>query len=142
MVSRRRPLYLDVLIGMGILALVIANVLPMFWGLLSSFKPFQQLVTYPPTLFDFTPTLANYQTVFDGGFMVGVRNSAVYALAAVALGLACGSIAAFGFDRFNFAGQAAMFMVIVASIPLAIGAAALLVPKYLYFTTLGLTNHW
>src|SRR5690606_39486493 len=29
-----------------------------------------------------------------------------------------------------------------ASIPLSIGAAALLVPNYLYFTYLGLTNKW
>lgn len=142
MVSRKRPVALDVLIGLGILVVVIANVLPLLWGLLSSFKPLNELVTYPPTLFDFTPTLENYSTVIDSGFMTGVRNSAVYALAAVVLGLAAGSFAAFGFDRFTFRGHGAMFLVIIASIPLAIGAAALLVPKYLYFTTLGLTNHW
>jgi ABC-type glycerol-3-phosphate transport system permease component len=141
-VKRKRHPAVSALIAVGILTVVVANVLPLFWGLLSSFKPFAQLVTYPPTLFDFTPTLDNYRTVFDGGFMTGVRNSAVYALVAVALGLACGSFAAFGLDRFSFVGQATLFLVIVASIPLAIGAAALLVPKYVYFTTLGLTNHW
>ncbi|MFT4028733.1 MAG: ABC transporter permease subunit [Protaetiibacter sp.] len=35
-----------------------------------------------------------------------------------------------------------MFYIIVACVPLAIGAAILVVPSYMYFTALGLGNRW
>jgi multiple sugar transport system permease protein len=50
--------------------------------------------------------------------------------------------AAYAFDRFDFPLRRALFMLVVASIPLSLGAAALLIPNYLYFTRLGLTNAW
>jgi multiple sugar transport system permease protein len=74
--------------------------------------------------------------------MTGVRNSALYAVGAVLIGLTAGALAAFGFDRFHFRGQSTMFLMIVASIPLAIGSSALIVPNYLWFAGLGMTNHW
>ncbi len=142
MVSRRRPLYLDLLIAIGILLIAIANVIPIAWGILASFKPVSQLVTYPPTLLDFTATLDNYRATIQGGFMTGVRNSTLYGIGAVALALVAGSLAAFGFCRFDFRGRDTLFLVIVASIPLAMGAAAVLIPKFIFFANLGITNQW
>ena len=140
--SSRRPLYVDILIGLGILLIVLANVVPLAWGVLSSFKSLNELVTYPPNLFAFTPTLENYRRVVDGGFLVGVRNSALYAFGAVLLGLAAASLAAFGFDRFQFFGRNSFLLLVIASIPLAMGSSALIVPNYLFFAQLGMTNHW
>lgn len=71
-----------------------------------------------------------------------MRNSLFYAIVSIAIGLIVGALAAFGFDRFVFRGQASIFLLVVGSIPLAMGAAALVVPTYLYFTWLGLTNDW
>lgn len=140
---RRRGIRpIDLLIGAGILAMAMANIVPLAWGVLASFKPVGQLVTYPPTLFDFNATIANYVAVVEGGFLLGVRNSALYSFAAVILALSLGALAAFGFERFAFAGKETMFLLVIASIPLAIGSAAILVPKFLFFAKLGLTNHW
>jgi multiple sugar transport system permease protein len=140
--ARRRLSLIDLAIGFGIFLVVMANVLPLAWGIMSSFKASNELVTYPPTLFGFTPTLENYHHVIGGGFMTGVRNSALYAFGAVAIGLAAGALAAFGFDRFAFKGHATMFLIIIASIPLAIGSSALIVPNYLWFAGLGMINQW
>jgi multiple sugar transport system permease protein len=141
MVKRRR-LWVDILVGAFVLSLVALNILPIIWGVLASFKPESQLLSYPPTFLNFTPTLENYRLVLGGGFLTAVGNSVFYSFGAVAIGLFAGGLAAFGFDRFEFKGKESLFLLIVASIPLAIGAAALLVPNFLYFTALGLTNKW
>lgn len=141
MVSRR-SYFSSFLIGLGIVLVALFNLVPLFWGILASFKPVHQLVTYPPTLFDFDATLQHYETVVESSFMLGVRNSAFYSIGSMAIALSAGALAAYGFDRFEFRGKGALFLLIVACIPLAIGSAALLVPKFLYFTTLGMANKW
>lgn len=138
----KRNMLVELLIGAGILLVLAFNLIPLVWGALASFKPTGQLLTYPPTLFDFDATTQNYATVIAGGYLSGVRNSVFYAALTVVIGLAAGSLASFGFDRFPFRGRRVMFLLVVASIPLAMGAAALIVPKYLFFATLGLSNKW
>lgn len=142
MVSRRRSLALNLAIALGLVVLVVANTAPIAWGFLASLKSPSEILTYPPKLLAFTPTLDNYRQVLESGFMLGMRNSTLYAFTAVLIGLAAGAFAAFGFERFAFRGRSAIFLVIVASIPLAIGAAALLIPNYLFFARLGVINKW
>lgn len=141
MVSRRN-IFVSLLIGVGVVLVALFNLVPLVWGILASFKPLHQLVSYPPTLFDFDPTLEHYKTVIGSAFMTGVRNSGLYAIGSMAVALSAGALAAYGFDRFEFKGKGALFLLIIACIPLAIGSAALLVPKFVYFTTLGMTNQW
>src|SRR4051812_29394822 len=117
----KRNILIELLIGAGLLLVLAFSLLPLIWGALASFKPVSQLVTYPPTLFNFDATLHNYETVIAGGFLSGVRNSVFYAAMTVLIGLAAGSLAAFGFDRFHFRGRWVMFLLVVASIPLALG---------------------
>src|SRR5215204_1630675 len=116
MVSRRN-VFAQILIAIGIVMVAIFNLVPLVWGILASFKPVHQLVTYPPTLFDFKATLEHYQTVVGGSFMMGVRNSALYSFASVVVALVIGAFAAFGFDRFEFRGKSTMFLLIIACIP-------------------------
>lgn len=138
----KRNWVVEVLIGLGLAVIIIANFVPLLWGILASFKPVSQLVSYPPNLFGFDATTRNYQEVLGSDFMSGVKNSLFYGIGAVIVSLGLGSLAAFGLDRFRFKGHGLTFLVVVASIPLAMGAAALLVPKFLFLTKLGLTNHW
>lgn len=142
MVRQQRSIILNLAIAFGLIVLVVANVTPIAWGFLASLKPQNEIMTLTPNLFDFSATWDNYRQVLESGFMIGMRNSTLYAFAAVLIGLASGALAAFGFDRFDFRGKSTMFLVVVASIPLAIGAAALLIPNYLFFAKLGMTDHW
>jgi multiple sugar transport system permease protein len=118
------------------------NLLPLVWGVLTSLKSQPDLFRTPPVLFNFSPTAENYQRVIDSGFLGNMRASVFYCVVTVAGVLLLALPAAYAFDRFDFPLRRALFMLVVASIPLSLGAAALLIPNYLYFTRLGLTNAW
>lgn len=122
--------------------LVIANLLPLIWGILTSFKSDADLLRFPPVVLAFTPTLEHYSRVAASGFFDSLRASALYAVGAVLLTLVVALPAAYAFDRFAFPFRQSLFLLVVASIPLSLGAAALLIPNYIYFMRLGLTNTW
>jgi multiple sugar transport system permease protein len=131
-----------ILTPIGIILLIVINLTPLVWGALTSIKASHEIMTYPPVVLSFSPTLEHYRVVLDSDFPVSLRNTSLYAIASVVLGVLLASLAAYGFDRFRFKFRQGLFLLVVASIPLSIGAAALLIPNYLYFTYLGLTNEW
>lgn len=122
--------------------LCILNIVPVVWGILTSLKSEADLFRYPPTIFDFTPTLANYERVIASGFLGNMQVTVLYAVGTVIATLALALPAAYAFDRFVFPFRRTLLLLVVASIPLSLGAAALLIPNYIYFTRLGLTNSW
>lgn len=122
--------------------LVLANLLPLVWGILTSFKADADLFRFPPTFFGFTPTLEHYERVIASGFLGSMAASVFYAAVTVAATLTLALPAAYAFDRFEFPFRQTLFMLVVASIPLSLGAAALLIPNYVYFVQIGLTNTW
>lgn len=126
----------------GVVLVVIVNLTPLLWGVITSLKPAGDIMTYPPNIWSFQPTLEHYRVILNSDFPTALRNTSLYAIGAVLLGVFLASLAAYGFDRFQFRGRQWLFLLVVASIPLSIGAAALLVPNYLYFTFLGVTNEW
>lgn len=111
-------------------------------GILTSLKSEPDLFRYPPTIFDFTPTLENYERVIASGFLGNMQVTVLYALGTVVATLTLALPAAYAFDRFVFPFRRTLLLLVVASIPLSLGAAALLIPNYIYFTRLGLTNAW
>jgi multiple sugar transport system permease protein len=122
--------------------LMLANLLPLAWGILTSFKADPDLFRYPPVFLDFAPTLTHYQRVIASRFLHSMGVSVFYAAVTVAGTLALALPAAYAFDRFEFPFRQTLFMLVVASIPLSLGAAALLIPNYVYFVQIGLTNTW
>lgn len=137
---RRTAGRVGLLIAIPLAVLVLLNLIPLFWGILTSIKPEAAILTTPPQLVGFTPTLEHYQRVFGGGIAGAVGISLFYALSAVAMALVFALPAAYAFDRMRFRGRQALFLLVVASIPLSLGAAALLIPNYVYFVRLGLVN--
>ena len=63
--------------------LVIANLLPLVWGILTSFKPDTALFRFPPTFLDFSPTLDHYERVIVSGFLGSMGVTVVYAAVTV-----------------------------------------------------------
>ncbi|SFZ85415.1 carbohydrate ABC transporter membrane protein 2, CUT1 family [Devosia enhydra] len=122
--------------------LCVVNLLPVIWGILTSLKSQEDLFRYPPTLLDFTPTLENYERVITSGFLGTLQVTILYACGTVLATLALALPAAYAFDRFEFPLRSTLLLLVVASIPLSLGAAALLIPNYIFFTRLGLTNAW
>lgn len=139
--TRRRHLgTAGLAISLGFTALILLNLVPLAWGMLTSIKSDADLFRFPPVLFDFSPTLEHYRRVFASGFGWSFAVSLLYAGGAVLLTLTLALPAAYAFDRFDFPLRQPLFLVIVACIPLSIGAAALLIPNYIAFSALGLTN--
>jgi multiple sugar transport system permease protein len=122
--------------------LVVLNLLPLAWGVLTSFKGEADLFRFPPSFIDFTPTLTNYERVQASGFFGSLARSLAYSAAAVVLVLTLALPAAYAFDRFEFPLRKPLFLLIVSCIPLSIGAAALLIPNYIAFSAMHITNTW
>lgn len=128
------------LVLLPVAALMLVNLLPLFWGVLTSIKPEAVIFASPPQFAGFSPTNAHYERVFAAGFVQSFAISLAYTGAAVVLALTLALPAAYAFDRFEFPFRQSLFLLVVASIPLSLGAAALLIPNYVYFVRLGLVN--
>ena len=139
---RKLPTVMGIVVALLFGLLAILNLLPLVWGILTSLKSQPDIFRFPPTLFDFVPSPENYARVLGSGFLDNMRASLLYSGATVLGVLALALPAAYAFDRFDFPLRQPLFLLVVASIPLSLGAAALLIPNYLYFTRLGLTNSW
>jgi ABC-type sugar transport system, permease component len=49
--------------------LLVFVVLPIAWGIITSFKDNKEVLAYPPKIFNFTPVLDSYKTVFNSGYL-------------------------------------------------------------------------
>lgn len=125
-----------------ILFVIIAfmNLFPIIWGVITSFKGKREVFSYPPKIINFSPVLENYKTIIDGGFGKTIINSVLYAVFSIILGLFLGMLAAYALQRYNFRGKKLVFYLVIAGIPLSIGSAALLIPNYIYMSSIGMID--
>jgi multiple sugar transport system permease protein len=132
-----------IILGIELVVLVIffaLNIIPIMWGVLTSFKNPRDIAAFPPKIINFIPVLEHYRTVIAGGLfssmLVSVRNSALTIL----FGAMLAAVTAFGFDRYRFRGRSILFFCVILGIPLSVGSSALLIPNYLYMVKMGLNN--
>lgn len=120
------------------LALGLVVLFPILWGFLTSLKPKQEILAFPPRLLSPDPTLAHYRRLIDEGAQWYMLNSVVVTAATLVLCLSVGFLAAYAVARGRFAGRAAILIVLVAvmSIPIA----SLLVPTFTLMTRIGLSD--
>jgi multiple sugar transport system permease protein len=123
------------------LVLAALNIVPILWGVLTSFKTPPDISAFPPKVIGFKPVLDHYATVVTGGFfnsmLVSIRNSAF----TIVLGALLAAVTAFGFDRYRFRFRKLLFFCVILGIPMSVGSTALLIPNYLYMVKLGLNNN-
>jgi len=124
----------------GLVLLGLVNVGPLLWGLITSIRPRSEIFSYPPSFMISEVTGEHYAEVLGGNFPRSLFTSLIYAGSATIIAVGIGALAAYGFDRFNFRFRSSLFGTIVACIPLAMGAAVLVIPNYLYFASIGLLN--
>lgn len=120
----------------------IVNLIPIFWGVITSLKTQSDITAYPPKIWNFELYFGHYKRVISSGFFQCVLNSAFYSVAAIFLGVITGYLAAYGFSRRNFPFKKLCFYFIVVGIPLSSGSSVLLIPNYLHMMKMGLHNHW
>ena len=80
----------------------VINLIPVFWGVITSLKNPREISRIPPQIFGFEPTLMHYQTVLSGQFFRSIMNSVLFSLFAIILGLILGYLAGYGFARRKF----------------------------------------
>lgn len=123
------------LLRYGLIILVIGFFFfPIFWMLLTSFKPEQAIMVSPPRFF-FTPTLENYRhALFDKNFLFYVQNTLIISVVSTAIVVAIGSLAAYSFARFNVGDGHILFFILSTKMMPAI---AVILPYFLIFRDLG-----
>ena len=135
LVSAKRILFVGV--GLTLSALFIA---PIFWTVLSSFKPAAEarLPPLPPWPSRFT--LENYEALnsFGSGIRTHLGNSLVVALATIVLTTLVSVLAGYGFSRFEFRGKNVLFVLII--LKLMIPFQSVVTPLFLVLSYLRLQN--
>ena len=114
---------------------------PILWVLVISFKLRRDIFTWPPSVTDFTPTLANYANVLSGSgkFVAFIGNSVIVALASTAIALTVGTLGAYGLSgrRRPKSVATSYWMLSFRMMP----PVALLIPYYVLFQQAGLLGH-
>jgi len=123
----------------SILAIVFSLIwfFPIYWMVNTALKPRSEVMTSTPIFFSSHPTLENFATaVFQSGFLINLRNSAIVVTGAVLFSIVIGVLAAAALTRFRFRGRRTIMVVILAVQMLP--ATALLIPTFLVFNKLNL----
>lgn len=109
---------------------------PIFWMVLTSFKPAEQVLTRPPT-FVFEPTLDNYRFAFEqADFGLFIRNTVIIAGLSTLLVVTFGSLASYSFARYNPGDGHILFFILTTRMMPGI---AVVMPFFLIFRDLGKT---
>lgn len=123
--------------AVAIIIMVFFFLAPIAWMISASLK-FNVQIYDTSQAFIFTPTLANYDTVFDpsrGNYLVFIWNSFFIALVATALSLVFAVPAAYSMSRYVMR-KSAMTVLLARIIP----GVSLLVPWYFIFAQLEITG--
>jgi multiple sugar transport system permease protein len=129
---RRALLYVSVLVGAAVM------LFPFLWTVITSITPEGSLAD-GPTLFVSDPTLDAYRTLLDSVPMWRIMlNSFGIAVAATALQLVTGAMAAYAFARLHFPGKNAVFGLYLAT--LMVPLQVLVVPLFIEMKTFGLQD--
>lgn len=120
------------------LAIAVVALFPILWGLSTSFKQANRILSLPPEFIPSSPTLAHYRFLIDTGILKHVVNSVIVSVGSVAACLLLGSLCGYALARVRLTGSAAInfIIVIVMSIPLP----SLIVPTFTFLSLLSLTN--
>lgn len=112
---------------------------PIAWGLVCSFKPEAEILSYPPHWVPKVFTASNYSEVLKRyPYLAWGQNSIITTVAGTVLILICSSLAAYAFGRFQFRGKKVLYGTVVAM--LLIPIQAYVIPLYLMCAKLKLLN--
>lgn len=123
------------------------SVLPLVYCVVTSFKPLDELLIFPPQFFVRRPTLSNYIVLpsllnkLQVPMSRYVFNSLFVALASTFLHIIAASLAAFSFSKSKLKYRKLLFLLV--QVMLLYSAYTLEVPRYLIFGLLGIIDtYW
>ncbi len=124
---------------------------PIYWMVITSFKPDYQWFTWPPIYWPSPPTLSNYLNVWFGAQeyagtqyaissqkpLLSLWNTTVIATMSTFLSVLFGSILAYGVSRYKILSEARMFQLLMLRM---IPPIVVVAPLSLYYSALGLLD--
>lgn len=132
---------------MFLLLAAVFTLLPLIYCVITSFKPLDELLVFPPRFFVVRPTVSNYLALPSllGALQVSIGryifNSIFVSALGTFLSVIAGSMAAFVFSRSQVKGRKVLFLIV--QIMLLYNSVTLAVPQYLIFSKLGMIDtYW
>ncbi|MBO4433619.1 MAG: carbohydrate ABC transporter permease [Clostridia bacterium] len=123
------------------------TVLPLIYCIITSFKPLDELLIFPPRFFVKRPTLVNYLALPSllAKIQIPVSrylfNSLFVAISGTVLHIAAASLAAFGFSKSKVKGRKSLFWIV--QIMLLYNSVTLGIPRYFIYTKLHMIDtYW
>ncbi len=127
-----------VLVGL----ILIVFLFPIYWMVITAFKPFNETKQYPPTFFPETITLENFVEGWEKGGGKGIKDSLIVSIGSSILSMLVGVPAAYSVSRFKTGGDTLTFTILsIRMMPAVVPAISLflLFQKFkLYDTYFGL----
>lgn len=128
-----------------VLPLVIFMALPLIYIINHAFKPMEELFAFPPRFFVRNPTLENFTKLIKFSRTSGtplsryVFNSIIVTVLTVGLSLLLTTLSAFALSKIKFKGRNMMLQ--INQIAIMFVATAVLIPRYVVITKLGLIDN-
>jgi len=136
---RRRPRWIS---GVLAAAMTLVWIFPVYWMVITAFKPRRGVLSATPHFWPTDPTLHNFVIAFtSAGFLDDLRNSVVVVGGAVLLSIFLAFLASAALTRYRFRGRrtSMVLILIIQMLP----QTALIVPMFLIFTDLALVGtYW
>ncbi|RQP11707.1 MAG: carbohydrate ABC transporter permease [Microbacteriaceae bacterium] len=124
-------------VGLGVFFVVFG--VPVYWILLSSVLPPNEVLSSPPTLFTLSPTLETFERALQqlpaGDYL---RNSLVFALSSAFASVILAFFAAYTFARLRFRGSGALMLFLLLT--MALPQIATTIPLFQLYAKLGLVD--
>jgi len=139
--SRRRRVVHTVIAHIVAWSIALIWLIPFFGLVMTSARPYSEVIRGWWNLDPFTPTFANYTGAWnhrDAPLSVGMRNSLVVGIPATLIPMLVGTIAAYGFARFTLPLKNYLFVTIV--LLMALPPQMIAIPVFRIFQTTGLLN--
>lgn len=112
---------------------------PVYWLLVTSLTPNDQVFSFPPSFFPRELTLEHYATVFGNAQIFGyMRNSVIVSVITAVLSVIVSMYMGYAFSKYRFRGRKSLMYFVLSS--QMFPQALLLVTLYLVFAQFGLLN--
>lgn len=122
------------------LALLLVLIFPILITISTSLKTYNQVLEWPPKIFEFPLQWSNYKEVLVGEKSIAPAffNSLQVSVSVMILCIIIGTLSAYAVTRFDFAGKKTFLVLIIATQMLS--SVLLVNPMYVIFRNLGILN--
>lgn len=128
--------------NLGGLLVFVVMAFPVYWMLVSAFRPGREIRSYDQTLWPSSFTLEGFQSAINSNFFwTSVRTSLIVTTVTVVAAMLLALLTAFAIGRFRFYGRKPLLIVLV--LVQLLPPLAMLIPLYLQLNRMGgLNQYW